>query len=135
MIAASQVWCENTGETNMKRTGLGVALFAAFLLTAGQAAARDKFDGNWALYIMGDSGVCEFGYRVPIRIDGRLVHYNGRTINPSMVAISDSGSVAIRLDNGSTRVTGSGALSSGRGSGKWSAPSFHCTGRWHAERQ
>src|SRR2546428_1329987 len=119
----------------MKRTGLRVALFGAILVMAGPAAARDKFDGDWALYIFGDAGVCEFGYRVPIRIDGRLVHYNGRTIKPSMVAISDSGSVAIRLDNGSTRVTGSGALSSWPGSGKWAAPSYHCTSRWHAYKQ
>ena len=119
----------------MKRTGLGVALFGAILVMAGPAAARDKFDGDWALYIFGDAGVCDFGYRVPIRIDGRLVHYNGRTINPSMVEISDSGSVAIRLTSGSYLVTGNGALSSRRGSGKWVATTFHCTGRWRAERQ
>jgi len=51
------------------------------------------------------------------------------------VEISDSGTVAIRLDGGSYKVTGNGALSSGRGAGKWAAPTFHCTGRWRAERQ
>jgi hypothetical protein len=119
----------------MKRTGLGAALFGVVLLTAGPAAARDKFDGDWALYIIGDSGVCDIGYRLPIRINGRLVHYNGRTFNPSMVAISDTGSVAIRLASGATVVTGSGALSSRRGSGKWFAASFHCSGRWRVEKQ
>ena len=119
----------------MKRTSLGAALFGVVLLTAGSAAARDKFDGDWALYIIGDSGVCEFGYRVNIRVDGRLVHYNGRTFNPSMVQISDSGAVAIRLASGVNVVTGSGALATRRGSGKWVAASFHCTGKWRVEKQ
>lgn len=119
----------------MKRTGLSAAWFGVFLLATGPAAARDRFDGVWSLYIFGDAGVCDFGYRVPIKIDSRLVSYNGRTFNPAVVAISDSGSVAIRLDGGSYLVTGNGALSSSRGAGKWAAPTFHCTGRWRAERQ
>ena len=102
---------------------------------AGPAAAQDKFDGVWALYIFGDSGVCDVGYRLPIKIDRRLISYNGRTINPSMVVISDSGSVAIRVNGGAYLVTGNGALSSRHGSGKWAAAPFHCSGRWRAERQ
>jgi hypothetical protein len=123
------------GETNMKRAGLGAAWFGLLLLVTGPAAARDKFDGAWSLYIFGDSGICDFGYRVPITIDSRMVIYNGRTFNPAMVEISDSGTVAIRLDGGSYKVTGNGALSSSGGAGKWAAPTFHCSGRWRAERQ
>ena len=135
MIAAIRVQCEDIGETNMKHAGLGAALLAAALLSAGPASAHDKYDGVWALYIFGDAGVCDIGYRVPIKIDSRLVSYNGRTINPSIVVISDSGSVAIRMNGGAYVVTGDGALSSRSGSGKWAAPTFHCTGRWRAERQ
>jgi hypothetical protein len=119
----------------MRRTRLAALWFGALLLMSGPAAAHDRFDGLWSLYIFGDAGVCDFGYRVPVKIDSRLVSYNGRTFSPSVVTIGDSGSVAIRLESASYVVTGSGALSSGRGSGRWAAPTFHCTGRWRAERQ
>ena len=119
----------------MKPTGLAAALFAAALMMAAPATASDKFDGAWALYIFGDQGVCAVGYRVPIKIDRRLISYKGRTINPSMVVISDSGLVAIRVNGGAYVVTGNGELSSQSGSGKWAAPTFHCSGRWRAERQ
>ena len=119
----------------MKRTGLGAVWLGVFLLLSGAAAAHDRFDGSWSLYIFGDPGVCDFGYRVPVRIDSSLVSYNGRTFSPTVVTISDSGNVAIRLDGESYVVTGNGALSSGRGSGRWAVPSFHCTGRWRAEKK
>jgi hypothetical protein len=119
----------------MKRTALCAIGLSLVLLVGGPAAARDKFDGNWSLYIFGDPGVCEFGYRVPVKIDSRLVTYNGRTLAPAMVAISDSGSVMIRLESSSYVVTGNGAIGGARGAGKWAAPAFHCTGRWRAERQ
>jgi hypothetical protein len=119
----------------MKRTGLCAAGFGVLLLLTAPVAAQDKFDGVWSLYIFGDAGLCEFGYRVPIKINSRLVTYNGRTINPTMVDISDSGAVDFRLNGGAYLVTGNGALSSSRGAGKWASPTFHCTGRWRAERQ
>jgi hypothetical protein len=102
---------------------------------AGPAVAGDKFDGAWALYIFGDAGVCDFGYRVPIRIDSRLVSYKGRILDPAMIVISDGGDVEVRFVGTSYVVTANGALSSSRGSGRWAAPAFHCTGRWRAERQ
>ncbi len=119
----------------MRRTALAAVWLSALLLLGGPAAAHDRFDGTWSLYIFGDAGICDFGYRVPVKVDSRLVTYNGRTFSPSVVTISDSGNVAIRLDGGTYVVTGSGALSSGRGSGRWAAPTFHCTGRWRAEKQ
>lgn len=113
-----------------------LALLSLFVATtATEAGAAQRFDGEWAIYIFGAPGPCAFGYRLPIRIAGQTVLYKGRTVSPTAVGINTRGAVVIRIGAGRSLVTGTGALNASRGSGKWVAPSFRCTGSWRAERQ
>ena len=112
-------------------------LFAVFMLAAANAFATSRsFDGNWAVYIITETGRCMV-FRLPIRINDGLVSYRGRTFSPAAIAISQRGSVAMRLvnDSGSDVVTATGALNARSGSGSWRAPTMRCTGRWRAEKQ
>ncbi len=110
---------------------VGLAIVAGM----GSASAANRFDGAWAIYIFGDPGICEFGYRLPIDIKGTALFYKGRTVSPQAIGLSSGGMVTIRLDGGSYMVVGTGALSSGRGAGTWKAPGLRCSGKWRAERQ
>lgn len=111
-------------------------LFAGFVtIGAATAHAADRFDGSWAIYIFGEPGPCMFGYRLPISIKGTDLYYKGRTVSPYAIGLSSGGMVTIRLDGGSYVVTGTGALSRGRGTGTWKAPGLRCSGKWRAERQ
>jgi hypothetical protein len=106
-------------------------------LVSAEARAGDRYDGSWAIYVFGDPGPCGFGYRLPVRIQGLNIYYQGRTVSPQAIGLSTDGAVRIRLKGEAYVVTGSGSLHAvgGLGSGKWSAPSFHCKGGWRAERQ
>lgn len=117
-----------------------VALLSFLSLLAGPgaieaAAATNSFDGNWKIYIFGGQDNCTFGYRLPITISEGAVLYNGRKVHPTVIGVSSAGAVAINLGSGSNYVTGTGALASNRGSGRWSAPQFSCGGYWRAEKR
>lgn len=119
----------------LRKAGV-LALLSLFIIATGmEASAAQRFDGEWAIYIFGAPGKCAFGYRLPIRITGQTVLYKGRAVSKAAVGITSGGTVAIRIGAGRSLVTGTGALNSSRGSGKWVAPSFRCTGSWRAERQ
>jgi hypothetical protein len=86
--------------------------------------------------IFGAPGPCFFFYRLPLSIDGETVFYKGRTVNPTAISVTSRGSVAFRLGTPKHTVTGTGALGGkGRGEGRWTAPSFRCTGFWRAVKQ
>lgn len=113
---------------------LALALACAGLFVA-PAEAGGRFDGDWAIYIYGAPGPCAFGYKLPIRIDRGNILYRSRQVSSRAIAISAAGAVAIRIGDGRNMVTGSGALAGTRGSGKWVAPAYRCTGSWRAVKQ
>jgi hypothetical protein len=102
---------------------------------AEEAQAAERFDGNWAIYIFGAPGHCQFGYKVRMTIDDGNVLYRGRTVSPEAIGITHAGAVTLRLGTGRFTVIGSGAINTTRGSGRWTAAGFRCTGWWRAERQ
>ena len=107
---------------------------AGLLLALTSAEARQKFDGNWSIDIIGEPGRCEFGYRIPIEIDEGAIFYKGRMVNREAVGLNRAGAVAIRLTSGPHVVTGRGSLRGDHGGGEWDAPSIRCSGKWKAER-
>ncbi len=112
-----------------------LALFLALFSFAGEAHAQGRFDGDWAIYIFGAPGNCQFGYKVKMTINEGNVLYRGRMVSPTAIGVSTAGTVTLRLGSGRFTVIGSGAINTTRGAGRWVAPSFRCTGWWRAERQ
>jgi hypothetical protein len=110
------------------------ALFAGLFLAAPAVEAKGRFDGNWRIIISGNDLDCIFGYRTAIRVTDHVVSWRGRRISRSMIGISSGGRVSIRLSDGKNVVTGSGSVGKKLGNGRWSAPSFRCSGRWSAIR-
>jgi len=123
-------------KANALKLALSVLLAAAMSLMSVEAgAATGRYDGDWAILIFGMPGPCAFFYRLPLSIAGETVLYKGRTVNPTAISVTARGAVAFRLGNGQHIVTGTGALDKSRGEGRWTAPSFRCTGFWRAIRQ
>jgi hypothetical protein len=125
-----------------RRKAATIRLALSFLLAVSMGlasveagAAGGKFDGDWAILIFGMPGPCAFFYRLPLSISGETVFYKGRTVNPTAISVTSRGNVAFKLGNAPHIVTGTGALQKTRGEGKWTAPSFRCTGFWRAIRQ
>lgn len=117
-----------------------VALVALLPLIIGLgsvdvSAASKPFDGNWSIFIYGTPGKCQFGYRLPLTITDGNVLYKGNRVHPTVITVSSRGAVQIHLSDGRNTVTGSGALNARRGSGKWAAPRYRCTGYWHARKR
>jgi hypothetical protein len=115
------------------------AVFAIVPLIVGLASADvsagQRFDGDWAIFIFGMPGPCAFGYRLPITITDGNVLYKGRRVHPTVIGVSSRGAVQIHLSDGRNTVIGTGALDTTRGSGRWTAPNFRCTGYWRAKRR
>ena len=117
------------------RAGLALALAIATGMVGLEARAAGRYDGNWAIMIFGLPGPCAFFYRLPLSITGETVLYKGRSVSPTAISVTSRGAVAFRLGNGNNIVTGTGALDKRHGQGRWTAPSFRCTGFWRAIRQ
>lgn len=112
------------------------ALAVAVALAGGVPAdAGARFDGDWAIYIFGAPGPCAFGYKLPIRIAAGNILYKGRQVSPRAIGLSPAGAVTLRLGNGRQTVTGTGAIDSTHGGGRWNAPAYRCTGYWRAVKQ
>jgi hypothetical protein len=120
----------------VRKAGACLMISAILALPFGQAHAASGFDGDWTIVIFGTPGPCFFFYRLPLSIDGESILYKGRTVNPTAMSVTSRGRVAFRLGDPKNTVTGTGALGkAGRGEGKWTAPSFRCTGFWRAFRK
>lgn len=128
-----------TFKTLQRAVARTTAVLAIVPFVAGLASvdvsAGERFDGDWAIFIYGMPGPCAFGYRLPITISDGNVLYKGRRVHPTVIDVSSRGAVQIHLSDGRNTVTGTGALDSKRGSGRWAAPSSRCTGYWRAKRR
>ena len=118
---------------------LSAALAAAFMLVTvlpGPARAA-SFDGNWSVLIVTQKGPCDSAYRYGLSIRNGVVFYEGSAPVNVSGRVNRNGGVHVRVWAGSQSANGSGRLSRGAGRGTWSGASSsgRCSGYWTAEQR
>jgi hypothetical protein len=109
------------------------AAFIAIAATASAAHAQSIYDGRWSLSIVTTRGACST-YNFPVDIA------NGHVSFPGLVRanghVTPKGSVSVFVAAGEKSASGSGHLTVGSGSGRWSgrAGNDRCSGTWTAQR-
>ncbi len=116
---------------------IAFAVISGVMLSAGTAAARTPYDGNWSVSIWTDRGSCDRGYRYEIRVDDGKVSYRGEGLFNVYGRVDSSGRVNVTISHGERRASGAGRLTrnSGRGSWKGKSAMSECSGTWEAERR
>jgi hypothetical protein len=110
-----------------------VLAFAATVATVSAAAASSPYDGRWSLSIVTKSGACDT-YNFPVNIE------NGNVTFPGLVRasgrVAKGGAVRVAVAAGDKSAAGSGKLTLGSGSGRWSGKSGNdrCSGTWTAHK-
>ena len=106
-------------------------------LAAAVPAKAQRFDGNWSVLIITQSGDCDRAYRYGVRIQGGQVRYAGDASVSFSGTVSNDGRVSVTVRAGNQSASGSGRLSGNSGGGSWSgsSPSNRCSGTWEAERR
>ena len=107
-----------------------ILIVGALVALATPAAATD-FDGNWSVKVMARKGICEGGYRYPIRISNGDVTPSDASVNVSG-RVAEGGAISVTVGRGYQRASGSGRLSGSNGSGTWRGSL--CSGTWTAQR-
>ena len=111
----------------------GVLALVAVASTASVAGAATAYDGRWSLSIVTQRGACDT-YNFPVNIS------NGAVTFPGLVKASGhvtaKGGVQVFVAAGGKSASGSGKLSLGSGSGRWTGRSgdARCSGTWSAQR-
>jgi hypothetical protein len=112
------------------------ASILAFVITApaiGGAAAGTPYDGRWSLSIVTQRGACET-YNFPVNITNGAVTFPG--LVKASGRVTAKGGVRVFVAAGGKSASGSGTLSLGSGSGRWTGRSgdARCSGSWTAQR-
>lgn len=119
------------------RSAALMLMVSAFWLAAPAPAQAQRFDGNWSVLIITQSGDCDRAYRYGVRIQGGQVSYAGDASVSFSGTVSNDGRVSVNVRAGSQSASGSGRLSGNSGGGTWSgsSPNNRCSGTWEAERR
>jgi len=119
------------------RSAAFMLMVSAFWLAAPASAKAQRFDGNWSVLIITQSGDCDRAYRYGVRIQGGQVSYAGDASVSFSGTVSNDGRVSVSVRAGSQSAAGSGRLSGNSGGGTWSgsSPNNRCSGTWEAERR
>jgi hypothetical protein len=105
---------------------------------AGPAGAvTPKYDGNWSVLVITESGTCDRGYRYKVRVENGKVHYDGEAGVDVSGEVGNDGKLKVNIRRGDQGAIGTGKLSADSGSGEWQGQSAtdKCSGRWQAERR
>lgn len=116
----------------MRRGALGLG---AAMALAGAALAAGPYDGEWDVDVIVESGECETGYQLPIKVSNGAVSYNGQVSTQAKGAISGGGKVTVHFVHDKNEVSGTGQLTARSGTGKWTSKTLKCTGRWQASKR
>lgn len=108
----------------------------AFVVTApavGSATAATSYDGRWSLSIVTQRGSCDT-YNFPVNIANGHVTFPG--LNKASGRVNAKGGVRVFVSAMGKSASGSGTLSQGAGSGRWTGRSGNdrCSGSWTAQR-
>ena len=115
----------------------GALAFAGIAASVGSADARTRYDGNWSVLIITQSGACERAYRYGVEISDGSVFYDGSGPVNLQGRVARNGAVQVTVSAGDQRAHGFGRLSGDRGGGSWrgQGSTGACAGRWVAERR
>jgi hypothetical protein len=109
-----------------------VSLFAS----ENRAQARSASDGQWSVFISGQSGSCQGGsYQYQLQIVNGVVYYGGSDARITG-RVNSRGAVYVRVWTSDRSAVGSGRLSNSVGGGTFrgQSPSGLCAGTWSARR-
>ena len=116
-------------------------LLAAGGLSPADAARKkvqipNRYDGNWSIEVITESGICDRAYRYGVRIERGQASYPGGDFSISG-RVANNGAVRAAISNGSATANVVGRLGrQGTGAGTWSTDGGPgCSGRWNAERR
>jgi hypothetical protein len=119
------------------RGAASLLVISALSLAAAAPAKAQRFDGNWSVLIITQSGDCDRAYRYGVRITGGQVRYAGDASVEFTGTVGNDGRVSVTVRAGSQSASGTGRLSGNSGGGTWSgsSPNNRCSGTWEAERR
>lgn len=108
-----------------------------FVAAAGTASARAKYDGDWSVLIVTNSGACGATYRYGVQITDGTVIYNGGGMITMQGRVTQNGALRVIARAGDQWANGSGRLTKIRGDGVWRGQGMGgtCIGTWVAERR
>lgn len=106
-----------------------------FTMATPATAAQKDYNGRWAIIGTTESGSCVPGFRLNVRVFKGKAYVIGRSLNGKRRAVSSRGKVNIRYVDGADVINISGMLRKRSGAGRWTLPTYRCTGRWRAERR
>jgi len=112
------------------------AVAACAIFLAGNAFAREAYDGAWSVDIVGKSGNCDgLSYHYDVRIVNNVLRYSGADASISG-HVGSNGDVSVHVSNGDNSAAGAGRLSGRYGYGKFRgrSSSGDCSGTWSATR-
>ncbi len=110
-----------------------VLALAAVASTVSIASASSPYDGRWSLSIVTQHGTCDT-YNFPVNISNGAVTFPG--LVKASGRVTAKGGVRVFVAAGTKSASGSGKLSLGSGSGRWTGRSgdARCSGSWTAQR-
>lgn len=98
--------------------------------TPALASPAGKYDGAWSVSITTDKGSCDASSFTVIVAGNRLLRVQELPVSASG-AIDAHGAAHFQV---ASMVDAAGTMLERTGSGRWSAPSRDCSGRWRAAR-
>jgi len=116
------------------RQVLSLAILGLLATTPALPAQKD-YNGRWTIYGVTERGQCVRGFRVKVRVLRGKAYIIGRSLSGARTAIGAAGQVNIKYVKGIDVITANGRLNKRDGGGRWSYPTYQCTGRWRAERR
>lgn len=128
MMAHSVLWI---------RTFTLLAVAATLFAGAPTATAQARYNGSWSILIVTEAGDCDRAYRYGVQIeDGQIIYEGGAGVELTG-RVDRNGRVSATVRRGEQGASGTGRMSSNRGTGTWRgrSPTSQCTGYWEAERR
>jgi hypothetical protein len=119
---------------------LGGVVTAAAIATAlvatipFAARAANRYDGNWTVTIMTQSGNCPSSLRYGVQVARGRVYADGQSYQVNGT-VAPNGATRVTVSEQGQSASGTGRLSANAGAGRWRTSTGQCAGQWTAERR